>query len=30
MTELLNKAGFGQVTHWTDPNQWFAVFWAAM
>ena len=30
MTVLLRKAGFGQITHWTDPNQWFAVFWAAM
>lgn len=30
MTELFKKAGFRQITYWTDPNQWFAVFWAAM
>ena len=29
MTALLEKAGFRQVRHWTDPDQWFAVFWAA-
>jgi dimethylhistidine N-methyltransferase len=27
-TELLTQAGFGRGTHWTDPNQWFGVFWA--
>ena len=26
---LLRDAGFGQVRHWTDPQQWFGVFWAA-
>lgn len=30
MTALLNQAGFGQVRCWTDPQQWFAVFWAAV
>jgi uncharacterized SAM-dependent methyltransferase len=25
---LLTEAGFGAPTHWTDPNGWFAVFWA--
>ena len=30
MTALLKKAGFRQVRHWTDPDQWFAVFWAAI
>ena len=29
MTTLLRKAGFRHVEHWTDPKQWFAVFWAA-
>ena len=30
MTDLLKQAGFGQVRHWSDPKQWFAVFWAAV
>ena len=30
MTRLLRQAGFERVQHWTDPNQWFAVFWAAV
>ena len=30
MTSLLEKAGFRQVRYWTDPDQWFAVFWAAI
>ena len=30
MTDLLTRAGFGQVRCWTDPQQWFAVFWAAV
>lgn len=25
---LLQQAGFDESTHWTDPNGWFAVFWA--
>ncbi len=25
---LLHDAGFGAPTHWTDPQGWFAVFWA--
>jgi dimethylhistidine N-methyltransferase len=29
MTALLHRAGFRQVQHWTDPENWFAVFWAA-
>lgn len=29
MTALLRQAGFRHVAHWTDPKQWFAVFWAA-
>ena len=28
MTALLNQAGFSRVRCWTDPQQWFAVFWA--
>ena len=27
-TELLSAAGFATPTAWTDPNGWFAVFWA--
>jgi L-histidine N-alpha-methyltransferase len=27
-TELLTQAGFGPSRHWTDPQGWFAVFWA--
>ena len=30
MTALLEKAGFRQIRYWTDPDQWFAVFWAAI
>ncbi len=26
--DLLRRAGFAEATHWTDPNQWFAVYWA--
>ncbi len=25
---LLREAGFGPSTHWTDPRDWFSVFWA--
>jgi len=25
---LLTQAGFAAPTHWTDPDGWFAVFWA--
>ena len=28
MTRLLKQAGFGQVQHWTDAQNWFGVFWA--
>ena len=27
MTALLRQAGFSTVRHWSDPKQWFAVFW---
>ena len=30
MTALLKQAGFRQVRHWSDPQDWFAVFWAAV
>jgi len=30
MTALLRQAGFRHVEHWTDPNSWFAVFWAGV
>ena len=26
--DLLTQAGFGRGHHWTDPEDWFAVFWA--
>ena len=26
--DLLRQAGFGPVTHWTDAQDWFSVFWA--
>ncbi|MFZ2652273.1 MAG: L-histidine N(alpha)-methyltransferase [Burkholderiaceae bacterium] len=26
---LLRSAGFTSTQHWTDPNRWFAVFWAS-
>jgi L-histidine N-alpha-methyltransferase len=25
---LLREAGFGEVRHWTDAQDWFSVFWA--
>ena len=28
LRELLKAAGFATPTCWTDPNDWFAVFWA--
>ena len=28
MTSLLKQAGFSQVQHWTDAQNWFGVFWA--
>lgn len=30
MTDLLKRAGFSDVKHWTDEQQWFGVFWAAV
>ena len=30
MGSLLRQAGFRQVRHWSDPKNWFAVFWAAV
>lgn len=30
MSALLKQAGFQAVQHWSDPKQWFAVFWAAV
>jgi dimethylhistidine N-methyltransferase len=30
MTALLRQAGFRHVQHWSDPQDWFAVFWAAV
>ena len=30
MTDLLRRAGFSQVRHWSDARQWFAVFWAVV
>ena len=30
MHSLLTQAGFTQVKCWTDPKDWFAVFWAAV
>ncbi|MEO5658860.1 MAG: L-histidine N(alpha)-methyltransferase [Polaromonas sp.] len=30
MVSLLKQAGFRHVRHWTDPQYWFAVFWAAV
>ena len=30
MTTLLRQAGFRHVQHWSDPQDWFAVFWAAV
>ena len=29
MTALLQQAGFSQVQHWTDVQNWFGVFWAS-
>ena len=28
LPSLLREAGFGPSTHWTDPRDWFSVFWA--
>jgi L-histidine Nalpha-methyltransferase len=28
-TQLLEQAGFSTTQHWTDPQGWFGVFWAA-
>jgi dimethylhistidine N-methyltransferase len=28
MTKLLQQAGFKNIKYWSDPQQWFAVFWA--
>lgn len=30
MTALLKQAGFRHIRHWSDPQDWFAVFWAAV
>ncbi len=30
MTGLLQEAGFKEVRHWSDPQSWFAVFWASV
>lgn len=30
MSDLLRSAGFSGVRYWTDPDRWFAVFWAAV
>jgi dimethylhistidine N-methyltransferase len=30
MTALLRRAGFTQISYWTDPKDWFAVFWASV
>lgn len=30
MHALLRQAGFAHVQHWTDPRQWFGVFWATL
>jgi uncharacterized SAM-dependent methyltransferase len=30
MRLMLQLAGFRQIEHWTDPEQRFAVFWAAV
>ena len=30
MGAMLRQAGFGHVRHWSDPKNWFAVFWAAV
>ena len=29
MTAMLKQAGFSQVQHWTDVQDWFGVFWAS-
>ena len=29
LTALLKQAGFSKVQHWTDPKEWFGVFWAS-
>lgn len=30
MSALLRRAGFTQINYWTDPKDWFAVFWASV
>ncbi|MDW5443256.1 L-histidine N(alpha)-methyltransferase [Polaromonas sp. SM01] len=30
MSALLRRAGFTRISYWTDPEDWFAVFWAAV
>ena len=30
MSALLQQAGFSQISYWTDPKEWFAVFWASV
>lgn len=30
MSALLRRAGFSRISYWTDPKEWFAVFWAAV
>ncbi|MFI5446681.1 L-histidine N(alpha)-methyltransferase [Polaromonas sp. UC242_47] len=30
MSALLRRAGFTRISYWTDPEDWFAVFWASV
>lgn len=30
MSAMLRRAGFTQISYWTDPKDWFAVFWASV
>jgi dimethylhistidine N-methyltransferase len=30
MSALLRRAGFTRISYWTDPKDWFAVFWASV
>ncbi|MDO9360877.1 MAG: L-histidine N(alpha)-methyltransferase [Polaromonas sp.] len=30
MSALLRRAGFREISYWTDPKEWFAVFWASV
>lgn len=30
ISALLRRAGFTQISYWTDPKDWFAVFWASV